>query len=308
MEKITLVISSFNQGKYVPDLIDSLKRQTFQNFKVLVIDSFSTDNTISEFKKYNKVKIINLKCSAQDGYIHGIKLVKSKYLMVMTTSDYYYSDTWLQTAYEALEEDSDISLVWSSAVSVNEKRKFKGIWRPELFLTYPPKKFEYFYYWFSDNYLPELNYCVNTEVYKYCIQNFEQKFESKLSFMWLFLYNFTKNGFLQKYIRHLGHAGRNHEASQGEINENSKVHENWDYNYKKLQSNYLKDLILGKEIHSFRNSNFENIKTLSRLDVFFAIFKIYFKKITHLKLYLIRVILFKLYVKKLINLNKFFKV
>ena len=308
MEKITLVVSSFNQGKYIPDLIESLKRQTFQDFKVLVIDSFSTDNSISEFKKYDKIEVINLKCNAQDGYIHGIKLVKSKYIMVMTTSDYYYSDTWLQTAYEALEEDSDLSLVWSSAISVNEKRKFKGIWRPELLLINPPKKIEYFYYWFSDNYLPELNYCVNTEVYQYCIQNFEQKFQSKLSFMWLFLFNFTRNGFLQKYIRHLSHAGRNHESSQGEINENSKVHKNWDYNFKKLQLNYLKDLILGKEVHNFRNSKFEKIKTLSRFDVFLAIFKIFLKKITHLKLYLIRVILFKLYIKRLINLNKFFKV
>ena len=72
MEKITRVISSYNQGKFIPDLIESLKKQTFQNFKILVVDSYSTDNTINLLKEYDKVEIINLKCSAEAGYLRAI--------------------------------------------------------------------------------------------------------------------------------------------------------------------------------------------------------------------------------------------
>ena len=309
MEKITIVISSFNQEKYIPDLIESLKNQTFQNFKVLIIDSYSTDNTVNIFKNYDKAEIINLKCSAEAGYLHGINLVKSKYLMVMTTSDYYYSNSWLQTAYDTLEENKDLSLVWCNAISVNDKRKFKGIWRPELFLTDSPKKFEYFYYWFCDNYLPELNYCVNTKVYQYCIKDFEKiKVKINISFMWLFLFNFTKYGFLQKYIKHLGHVGRNHDNSQGEKNESNTTHEKWDISYRKLQLKYFKDLILKKEIHNFRNSKFEIIKTLSNMDIFLFPFKIVLMKFRQFKFYVIRIFLFKIYIKKLIYFNKFFNV
>ena len=309
MEKITIVISSFNQEKYVPDLIESLKNQTFQNFKVLIIDSFSTDNTVNIFKNYDKAEIINLKCSAEEGYLHGINLVKSKYLMVMTTSDYYYSNSWLQTAYDTLEENTDLSLVWCNAISVNDMRMFKGIWRPELFLTDSPKKFDYLYYWFCDNYLPELNYCVNTKVYQYCIKDFEKiKVNLNISFMWLFLFNFTKYGFLQKYIKHLGHAGRSHDNSQGEKNESNTTHEKWDISYRKLQLKYFKDLILKKEIHNFRNSKFEIIKNLSNMDLFFFPFKIIMMKFRQSKYYIIRVFLFKMYIKKLIYFNKFFNV
>lgn len=305
MEKITIVISSYNQGKFIPDLIESLKKQTFQNFKILVVDSYSTDNTINQLKEYDKVEIINLKCSAEAGYLHAINLVKSKYLMVMTTSDYYYSSTWLQRAFEALEEDTELSLVWSSAISINEEKRFKGIWRPELLFTSAPKKFNYIYYWFLDFYLPELNYCVHTEVYQDCIKDYDKKFKYKLSFLWLFLINFTKNGFLQKYIRQIGCVGRGHEDSQGEKNENDLVHKNWDLNIKKLQSEYLKDLFLGKKIHHFRDSQFKIIKSLSRTEAFFLYFKVNLKRITMLKYYLIRVILFKVYVKRLVKLNKF---
>ena len=89
----------------------------------------------------------------------------------MTTSDYYYSSTWLQRAFEALEEDTELSLVWSSAISINEEKRFKGIWRPELLFTSAPKKFNYIYQWFLDFYLPELNCCVHTEVYQDCIKD-----------------------------------------------------------------------------------------------------------------------------------------
>ena len=104
----------------------------------MIIDSYSTDNTVNIFKNYDKAEIINLKCSAEAGYLHGINLVKSKYLMVMTTSDYYYSNSWLQTAYDTLEENKDLSLVWCNAISVNDKRKFKGM-ASRTFLTDSPK-------------------------------------------------------------------------------------------------------------------------------------------------------------------------
>ena len=34
MEKITIVVPSLNQEKFIPNLLTSLKRQTFQDFKV----------------------------------------------------------------------------------------------------------------------------------------------------------------------------------------------------------------------------------------------------------------------------------
>lgn len=292
MEKITIVISSFNQEKYIPDLIKSLKSQTFQNFKVLVVDSFSTDSSVKIFKQYDKVELISLKCDAENGYLHGINLVKSKYLMIMTTSDFYYSKTWLETAYETLEKDHDLSLVWSSAVSIHEDGKFLSNWRPEFYFTIAPDKIEYFYYWFCNNYLPELNYCVHTKVYQYCIKDYI-KIESKFNFLVYFLLNFTKNGFLPKYIKQLGHAGRYHADAESQSKEFIKIHKSWNNIYRNLQFKYFKDLILKKKIHNFRNSKFEIIKSLSTFDIFLLPFRISLKKIYDIKFFVIRKIFYK---------------
>jgi len=51
---------AYNQGAYINDAIDSLKKQTFQNFKVLIVDDVSTDNVTTDILKkikYNKAEI-----------------------------------------------------------------------------------------------------------------------------------------------------------------------------------------------------------------------------------------------------------
>jgi glycosyltransferase involved in cell wall biosynthesis len=285
MEKITIVVPSLNQEKFIPNLLTSLKRQTFQDFKVLVIDSYSSDNSVKLFKEYEKVEIINLKSTGEQACIHGFNLAKSKYVMNMCTSDFYPLDTWLEDAFEKLEKDNELSMVWSNAIQVNEKGKFTSLWKPEFFISPPPKKFKYFPYWFSDSYLPELNYCVHTKVFQHCISDLK---EAKLKYnnigvLNYFIYNFTKNGYLQEYIPHLGHAGRTHYNQIQSRAAQKNLDQSDDYYLKKLKLTYLKDLILKKETHVFRNSNFEVIKTFSILNIYILILMIFVKKISYWK-------------------------
>ena len=43
--KLTIVIPTFNEEEFLPSLLDSLKKQTFQPEEVIVSDAFSTDTT-----------------------------------------------------------------------------------------------------------------------------------------------------------------------------------------------------------------------------------------------------------------------
>ena len=56
MELLSIIVASKNQAKYVPDFILGLKKQTFQNFEVIVVDS-SDDESCEIFNSYNKIKI-----------------------------------------------------------------------------------------------------------------------------------------------------------------------------------------------------------------------------------------------------------
>ena len=50
---LRIVILNFNESHYTVELIDQLKRQTFQNFEIVVVDNKSKDEEI-EFLKLNK--------------------------------------------------------------------------------------------------------------------------------------------------------------------------------------------------------------------------------------------------------------
>lgn len=45
MQKVTIAIPTYNRSKYLPHAIESVLKQTYSNFDLLVVDNASTDNT-----------------------------------------------------------------------------------------------------------------------------------------------------------------------------------------------------------------------------------------------------------------------
>ena len=257
MIKLSILVASKNQSKFIPDLLSSLDQQTFQDFELVVVDSFSSDGSIDLFKSYKKTRLFLRDCSANDAYLFALKNAHGKYVMLATTSDYLYSEKWIENSIRALELDSNLSLVWSSAVNINESGVLRGVWGEHFLHNYPPSKFNYLPFWLFNPYLPELNFVVRSKVYKYCLSK-----HVNLDYMYVFMLNFTKYGFLQKYIPDLAHAGRSH---PGSLTIKNRFH---DFNQfyillRKHQLIYLIQVILGIKQHIFRDSQMRKIKSLS---------------------------------------------
>lgn len=54
---ISIVIPSLNQGKFISRCIDSILQQSFDSFEIIIIDSFSVDDTDKIIKQYlRKIK------------------------------------------------------------------------------------------------------------------------------------------------------------------------------------------------------------------------------------------------------------
>jgi len=54
MSKVAVCIASYNFGKFLPELFESLVKQTFKDFKVYIVYDGSTDNTLKVIRKYQK--------------------------------------------------------------------------------------------------------------------------------------------------------------------------------------------------------------------------------------------------------------
>jgi glycosyltransferase involved in cell wall biosynthesis len=259
MIKLSILVASKNQSRFIPDLLSSLDRQTFQDFELVIVDSFSSDGSIDLFKSYKKTRLFLKDCNVNDAYRFALKNARGKYVMLATTSDYLYSPKWLENAIKNLELDSTLSLVWGSAVNISESGVLRGVWGEHFLHNHPPSRFNYLPYWLFNPYLPELNFVVRREVYQHCLAK-----QVNLDYMYIFMLNFTKCGFLQKYIPDLAHAGRSH---IGSLTLKNRFH---DYNQfhillRKNQLIYFFQIILGIKKHIFRDAKMRKIKDLSTI-------------------------------------------
>ena len=60
MSKISVIIPCYNAEKYIKKCFEGLEKQTFREFDVIVVDDFSTDNSLNilyEIKQNSKLKI-----------------------------------------------------------------------------------------------------------------------------------------------------------------------------------------------------------------------------------------------------------
>ena len=93
---VTVVIPTFNHAKLLRRALDSVVAQTFDNWEAIVINNFSTDETIKVVESYqdDRIKLINFK---NNGVIaasrnQGIKNARGTYIAFLDSDDNWYSE------------------------------------------------------------------------------------------------------------------------------------------------------------------------------------------------------------------------
>lgn len=124
MEKITIITPTYNRAHTLPRVYESLKNQTFKNFKWIIIDDGSTDNTqeiVAQFQKENTFPIEYYQQPNRHKFLtvlDGIRMVKSKYHMVVDSDDSYPENS-LEILFNEVEkienQDDYIGLMGLSA-------------------------------------------------------------------------------------------------------------------------------------------------------------------------------------------------
>ena len=92
---IDVLITTYNSEKYIRETIDSVLNQTYENFRIIIVDDCSTDKTFDICKKYkkkyrDKIKLYKLKKNSASAAIprnFGIKKCKSDYIAFLDSDD-----------------------------------------------------------------------------------------------------------------------------------------------------------------------------------------------------------------------------
>ncbi|OEC94443.1 MULTISPECIES: glycosyltransferase family 2 protein [Methanobrevibacter] len=112
MVKVSVILTAFNEEKYIGKAIDSILKQTLTDFELIIVNDGSTDNTLNIINSFEDERI---KLISHDNIGPGasrnkaLNIAKGEYIMYLDGDDWYRVDG-LEIAYsEAKDKDTDFT-------------------------------------------------------------------------------------------------------------------------------------------------------------------------------------------------------
>lgn len=90
---LSIIVPAYNVEKYIEECIESVLKQEFKNYELIIVEDFSKDGTKEKIKKYEKEKnikiIYNLENKGQAFSRNlGLKISKGRYVLFLDADDY----------------------------------------------------------------------------------------------------------------------------------------------------------------------------------------------------------------------------
>jgi glycosyltransferase involved in cell wall biosynthesis len=129
---VTILVPTFNCSQILPLTLDSIIRQNYPRYEILVIDGGSTDRTLELFHAYDlHIRL----CSASSYDIYrilnqGIALAKGDYLNILFPGDFYiHPQTLFQMMNLALQQEMP-DLIYCGTLLRDRLSEIKFLFRP----------------------------------------------------------------------------------------------------------------------------------------------------------------------------------
>lgn len=127
---MTVVMAVWNADRFLRPAMDSVLRQSFQSFELLVIDDGSSDGTSEVLRLYTDPRVQVVRNDARRGLVHslnvGIGLARGEYVARMDGDDVSHPERLLAQV-RFLDREKDVALVGTWARMIDEEGEFLGL-------------------------------------------------------------------------------------------------------------------------------------------------------------------------------------
>ena len=136
---VSIIIPSFNSARFIQECINSVLAQTYDNWELLIVDDFSSDNSCELIEKYNDKRIYLIGLEKNVGAAKArniaIRKAKGKYIAFLDSDD-----IWMPTKLEDqiyFMQEKDIAFSFSNYQPMREdgEKVFSIIKAPKI-MTY----------------------------------------------------------------------------------------------------------------------------------------------------------------------------
>lgn len=151
MELISIITPTYNSKKFINSTIESVKKQTYINWEMLIVDDFSKDNSIEIINRYvekdNRIRLIPLKKNVGAAEARNIALrqAKGSYIAFLDSDDLWEpyklekqlnfikekNAAFVYSAYDRITEEGD----YMNTYFVPEKLTYKQFLRNTIIGT-----------------------------------------------------------------------------------------------------------------------------------------------------------------------------
>lgn len=124
MPSVSVILTSYNHDKYLPEAIESVLAQTYQDFELIIWDDASSDNSWSVIKSYsdNRIKAFCNHETRRGIYNinRAIALVASGKYLAIHHSDDVWEPTKLERQVDFLNNNTAVGAVFTNALAIGE--------------------------------------------------------------------------------------------------------------------------------------------------------------------------------------------
>lgn len=103
----SIIIRAYNEEKYIGRLLEGIQRQTLKDVEIILVDSGSTDSTVSIAESYGArvVRIPSAEFTFGRSLNYGIKEAKREFIVIASAHVYPVYPDWLETLLHPFQDE-----------------------------------------------------------------------------------------------------------------------------------------------------------------------------------------------------------
>lgn len=121
--KISILTPSFNHERFVGFFIESVLKQTLEDFELIIVDDCSSDNNVNEILKFKDSRIKLIQHPYNQGINAGLNTAfenASGEYLVFCASDDMLTPNALEVIYKAFSENPSVKAIYPSLIKIDE--------------------------------------------------------------------------------------------------------------------------------------------------------------------------------------------
>src|SRR5687768_8494009 len=129
MVEVSVIVPNYNHAPYLPARLNSILKQTYQDFEIIILDDCSTDNSRSIIEQYrgnSKVSHIIYNASNSGNTFHQWKKgmsIASGNLIWIAESDDYCERTFLEELVPSFHTNKNLVIAFCQSLVVQPDLK-----------------------------------------------------------------------------------------------------------------------------------------------------------------------------------------